>query len=75
MIKITTKGQILKDIRKHCLNCCDGSWTEVRDCSALIPPTERHCVLYPYRMGKDPNPARKGQKVGFARSKDTVDGE
>lgn len=38
----------IKTIRKHCLDCCNGQYTEVEHC----PCTK--CVLYPWRMGRDP---------------------
>lgn len=38
----------VKAIRQYCLNCGDGTPTEVRVC----PMTE--CPLYPFRMGKNP---------------------
>lgn len=58
---MTTKAQLLKAIRKHCLECCGGLWTEVRDCTPVIMPSgERRCTLYPYRFGKDPAPAKRG---------------
>jgi hypothetical protein len=49
---MTTKANVLKAIRKNCLECSCGSETEVRQC------THVKCPLYPYRMGRDPNPAR-----------------
>lgn len=39
---------LLKVIRKHCLDCCCGSKSEVAACSC------KSCVLHPYRSGKDP---------------------
>ncbi len=44
----------MKAIRLKCLDCSAGSSKEVRLC--VIP----ECVLYPYRMGK--NPAMAGRK-------------
>lgn len=41
----------LRAIRLKCLNCCMGSFAEVRLCT--IPD----CSLYPYRLGH--NPKRK----------------
>jgi hypothetical protein len=48
----------LKAIRAKCLDCSAGSQKDVREC----PITD--CVLYQYRMGK--NPKRKGIG-GFTR--------
>ena len=67
---MTTKQEILSAIRKHCLNCCAGSFKEVEDCSTLLSPhKEAHCLLYPYRLGSDPNPNKSkveaGKKHGF----------
>ncbi len=44
-----TKGELLKVIRAHCLDCCCGEVGEVKNCGC---PT---CNLYPYRFGTDPN--------------------
>ena len=38
----------VKSIRAYCLDCCCGSWLEVK----LCPRTQ--CALYPYRFGKRP---------------------
>ncbi len=57
---MTTKGEILKAIRSHCLECCCGSDMEVKICTVGLK-----CALYPYRTGKDPKPARKGRKDAF----------
>ena len=49
---ITTSSKIktpIKTIRAKCLDCSGGSSHEVRLC--VIP----ECVLYPYRLGKNPN--------------------
>ena len=54
---MTTKTQILKVIRAYCIGCSGGSEKEVSHC------TITHCELYPYRMGKDPRPARSGPKT------------
>lgn len=44
----TTKGDLLKIIRRKCLDCVCYQAREVE-----LSPTER-CALWPYRMGKDP---------------------
>jgi hypothetical protein len=38
-----------KSIRKYCLECCNGSVKEVRNCTA------NDCALYSFRFGKNPN--------------------
>lgn len=38
----------IKAIRAKCLDCCCGSFQEVRLC------TVQNCPLYPYRFGKRP---------------------
>jgi len=60
---MTTKKRILHAIREHCIDCCGGSKEEVRLC------TVSDCALYPFRLGKDPKPARKGPKVVAAGEK------
>jgi hypothetical protein len=47
---VTTKSEILKTIRRHCIECSGGSRWEADNC--VIP----RCPLYPYRKGKDPAP-------------------
>lgn len=50
---MTTKKEILTAIKNKCReDCCAGdikSWTEC---------TITECLLYPYRMGKDPKPSK-----------------
>ena len=41
----------IKAIRKKCLDCTNGQYDEIRNCSV------KKCALYPYRMGKRPNQA------------------
>lgn len=43
-----TKTELLRTIRLHCLDCCCGSYEEVKECGC---PT---CNLFPLRFGKDP---------------------
>jgi len=38
----------IKAIRKKCLECCGGSYKEIRGCMIT------ECPLYPYRFGKRP---------------------
>ena len=49
---MTTKTDLLKAIRARCLDCSCHQPSEVTLCTA------RGCALWPYRSGKDPNPAR-----------------
>ena len=39
----------LKSIRRHCIDCSDGSKLDVKMCSFT------DCQLYPFRFGKNPN--------------------
>lgn len=39
----------LRTIREYCLDCANGSPTEVKLCPVV------NCKLYPYRFGKNPN--------------------
>ena len=56
---MTTKAQILRAIREKCLDCSCHQPQEVRLCPVSA------CALYPFRMGKDPNPS---PARGFAKS-------
>lgn len=47
----------VKAIRAKCLDCVCGQANEVRLC-----PCEE-CPLWPFRLGKNPNCKRKGQKA------------
>ena len=55
---MTTKKEVLKDIRQHCLDCCCGSALEVKICSV-----GEKCFLYKYRMGIDPFPKRTTKNI------------
>ena len=55
---MTTKAEILKAIRRKCLDCCVGQVSEVRNCPVQA------CDLWPFRLGVDPDPAR----TGFAKN-------
>jgi hypothetical protein len=45
--KVTvSKAKLWSAIRKQCLECMGGSFTEVEAC------TSPNCSLYPYRFGK-----------------------
>ena len=64
---MTTKKQILKDIRRNCLECSGSSEKEVRFC------TQPNCPMFQYRMGVDPNPARTFQNLASVRKNKTDD--
>ena len=49
---MTTKAQILKDIRRKCIDCCVYQVGEVRKCHLT------ECALHPYRFATDPNPSK-----------------
>lgn len=49
---MTTKTEILKTIRRHCIECSGGVRTEADKC------TVQRCRLHPFRFGRDPTPAR-----------------
>lgn len=44
----------VRAIRLKCLDCSANQVKEVKECPV------KECVLYPYRMGKNPNRAGKG---------------
>jgi hypothetical protein len=54
---MTTKGTILKAIRRNCLACCCQSVKEVSNCKIT------GCELHPFRMGVDPNPTRTWRNI------------
>ena len=64
----TTKSDLLKIIRRKCLDCVCYQAREVELC-----PTER-CALWPYRMGKDPyktpRQLSEAQKKGLAAARE-----
>ncbi len=45
----------IKQIRRHCLDCCCGSYSEVEHCE--IPD----CALFEYRLGKRPKKSENEQ--------------
>lgn len=51
---MTTKAEVLKSIRAKCLDCSCYQDNEIKFC----PITQ--CALFPFRFGKDPNPAKGG---------------
>lgn len=44
---------VLKDVRLHCIDCCCGVASEVKNCEI------KDCHLWKYRMGKDPSRTRR----------------
>lgn len=42
------KHNPVKAIREKCLDCCGGSTSEVKECTA------ERCPIYPFRLGKNP---------------------
>ena len=55
---MTTKAELLKSIRRKCIDCCAGQMAEVRHCPVQT------CYLWRFRFGMDPTPA----KTGFAKN-------
>ena len=55
----------LKAIRLHCLDCA-GSPTEVKNCTGKLLNGDT-CHLHPYRFGRNPNLAGKGQSADVMR--------
>jgi len=53
---MTTKRELLGDIRKNCVECNGGKMAGIREC-----PMEKKCSLWKFRMGKDPEPSRVRQ--------------
>jgi len=51
-----------KSIRAFCVECSVFHTTEVRNCDIF------ECVLYPFRMGKNPNRSGIGNKKAFIQS-------
>ena len=51
---VYVKRPLLKAIKLKCMDCCCGSWDEVKKC-----PSEKTCFLHPYRLGKNPFALKK----------------
>lgn len=69
---MTTKFELLQTIRKHCLNCCSNSYSGVEHCTAGPWAKDSKCVLWAFRLGKDPSEAseamrEKGRKITEVR--------
>lgn len=59
---MTTKADLLAAIRAKCLDCCCYRPGEVRICGG------KSCHLHDFRMGKDPNPARRAPGRPFGKN-------
>lgn len=71
---MTTKTELLRLIRKQCITCCGGSYTEVEACQGGRGTDElTTCYLHPFRFGTDPfnevSEAKRlqGQKLAAVR--------
>lgn len=60
---MTTKTALIQTIRKHCLDCCGGSYQEVEDC-ASGPNAKPYstCALWAFRLGTDPDGPSEARK-------------
>jgi hypothetical protein len=60
----TTKTKLLSMIRKHCLECCGGSYLDVKNCAAG-PNADPFsvCSLWYFRLGIDPEGASEAMKA------------
>lgn len=63
MVKTITNP--LKAIRAKCVDCCCGSYAEVRKCTCT------DCELYAFRMGN--NPFRKKRELTDEQRKELAD--
>ena len=52
----------IKSIREHCIECSAGQKGEVLNCVIT------DCVLYPFRLGKNPNRKRKEKQPENAKN-------
>jgi hypothetical protein len=60
----TTKTKLLNTIRKHCLNCCSGSFLDVKNCtSGPNAEPDSQCALWAFRLGTDPEEASEAMKA------------
>ena len=67
---MTTKAGILNAIRAKCMDCSCFQPSEIRNCLVT------RCELWPYRMGRDPEPgqARGCAKPSLGRSNGSEEG-
>jgi hypothetical protein len=63
---MVTKTQLLKAIRKHCMECCSNSYTWVEAC-----PGSDNCAIHQYRMGDpdEPSDAMKERGRNLAKTR------
>lgn len=47
---IYAKRTVMKAIKLKCMDCCGGSWDEVKKCTC-----QDSCFLHPFRLGKNPH--------------------
>jgi hypothetical protein len=55
--RMGNKRPSVKVMRKYCLECMGGSKEAVKECET------EDCLIHPYRFGKNPARAGKGQSV------------
>jgi hypothetical protein len=55
--RMGNKRSSVKNMRKFCLECQGGNKEFVRDC------TTNYCLIHPFRFGKNPARAGKGQSA------------
>lgn len=67
--QMTTKAALLKTIRAKCLDCSCYQPTEVTKCAAQA------CVLWPFRLGRDPSPSRRGFGKNPPASREVLGGK
>jgi len=65
---MTTKADILKAIRRKCLDCSCHQPSEVENC----PVTQ--CDIHAFRRGRDPDPAKRGFAKTPSSSRTVFDG-
>lgn len=46
---VYNKRPVMKAIKLKCLDCCGGSWEEVKNCQC-----KDNCFLHPFRLGHNP---------------------
>lgn len=64
--KVKAEYTPVKSIRKHCLECCCGSFALVKDCIT------KDCPLWSYRLGKRPRGVGDSLKIPLQSEKSAV---
>ena len=69
---MSTKAQLLKGIKLQCQECMGSTVARKEEIdqvagNLVVGCTVTDCSLFPYRLGKDPWPARKGRTDSFKR--------